>query len=114
MTDKKKDDNISKRIDALLEIYAGLPSEKMALAVPLIENAAFIENEMKKLQQTIAQNGVTDEYQNGANQFGHKQSATIQAYNALVKSYNTINARLEGMLPPKQKTKSKLEELIDE
>ena len=107
------DEIISKRIDELLKIYEGLPPEKMAIALPLIENAAFIENEMKKLQKTIAENGVTDEYQNGANQFGHKQSATIQAYNALVKSYNTINARLEGMIP-KQTPKSKLEQMMDE
>ena len=110
----KTDDIISKRIEELREIYDALPPEKMALALPLIENAAFIENEMRKLQQTIRENGVTDEYQNGANQFGHKQSATIQAYNALVKSYNTINARLEGMLPAKPKTKSKLESMMDE
>lgn len=85
----------------------------MALAYPLIENMVFIEQQMESLQQIIASEGFTDEYQNGNNQFGKKQSANLQSYNALVKSYNMINSRLEGMLP-KQQNKSKLEALMDE
>lgn len=81
--------------------------------MPLIENAVFIESEMKKLQEIIASEGAVDEYQNGNNQFGKKASAYLQSYNALVKSYNMINTRLEAMMP-KTTAKSKLEELMDE
>lgn len=103
----------SSRIEELKQIYAPLSSEKMALAYPLIENMVFIEQQMESLQHIIASEGFTDEYQNGNNQFGKKQSANLQSYNALVKSYNMINSRLEGMLP-KQQNKSKLEALMDE
>ena len=51
---------------------------------------------------------------NGANQYGKKQSANLQSYNALVKSYTTINSKLEAMLPAKPKEKSRLGELMDE
>ena len=109
----KKDSKTSSRIEELKQIYAPLSSEKMALAYPLIENMVFIEQQMESLQQIIASEGFTDEYRNGNNQFGKKQSANLQSYNALVKSYNMINSRLEGMLP-KQQNKSKLEAMMNE
>lgn len=109
----KQDTEISKRIAELTKLYDGLSSEKMALAYPLIENMAFIEFQMRDLQNIIADEGVVDEYQNGSNQFGKKQSANLQSYNALVKSYNMINTRLEGMLPTHRKS-SKLSKLMDE
>lgn len=109
----KKDSKTSSRIEELKQIYAPLSTEKMALAYPLIENMVFIEQQMESLQKIIASEGYVDEYQNGNNQFGKKQSANLQSYNALVKSYNMINSRLEGMLPI-QKKGSKLEALMDE
>ena len=105
--------DIKQRIDELKSFYSSLSSEKMSLALPLIQNAVFIEFQMKDLQAIITKEGYTDEYQNGNNQFGKKQSANLQAYNALVKSYNMINTRLEGMLP-KTTSKSKLKALMDE
>ena len=110
----KQETQISKRLKELKEIYAPLTPDKMSLALPLIENAVFIEFRLKDLQEIIATEGCTEEYQNGKCQFGTKQSASVQSYNALVKSYNMINQRLEAMLPPKQKSVSKLEELKNE
>ena len=103
----------SDRISELKQIYAPLSEEKKALAYPLIENLVFIGEQMEELQAIIRKEGCSDEYKNGNNQFGKKQSANLQAYNALVKSYNMINTRLEGMLPAKQ-SKSKLDELMNE
>ena len=112
---KKKEVNlIDSRIAELKEIYSELSEDKLKIVLPLIENAAFIENEMRKLQEIITAEGTVDDYKNGANQFGKKQSANLQSYNALVKSYNMINSRLEAMLPPKAKDKGRLGELMDE
>lgn len=108
-----KQNKTSARINELKQIYAPLSPEKMALAYPLIENMVFIEQQMETLQKIIADEGFTDEYQNGNNQFGKKQSANLQSYNALVKSYNMINSRLEGMLPLQKRT-SKLETLMND
>lgn len=108
-----KDNKVEKRMAELTKIYEPLSPEKMSLARPLIQNAVFIEFQMKELQEVIERDGCSEEYQNGNNQFGKKQSANLQAYNALVKSYNMINSRLEGMLP-KTTSKSKLESLMDE
>ena len=45
---------------------------------------------LEDLQEAINENGVTEEYQNGANQRGIKQSATLQSYNALIKNYASV------------------------
>jgi len=108
-----RDEQIKKRMAELTQIYSPLSAEKMSLALPLIQNAVFIEFQMRDLQDIIDDEGYIDEYQNGNNQFGKKQSAYLQAYNALVKSYNMINTRLEGMLP-KTTGKSKLDALMNE
>ena len=104
---------ISKRLAEVKQLYADLPTEKMVLVLPLIENLVFIEFQLKELQEIISKDGFIDEYQNGNNQFGKKQSANVQSYNALVKSYNMISQRLEGMMPA-QKKSSKLNDLMNE
>ena len=108
-----KDKIYENRLAEVKNLYADLPEDKMILVLPLIENLVFIEFQLKDLQEIIKKDGFTDEYQNGNNQFGKKQSANVQSYNALVKSYNMISQRLEGMLPKVSK-QSKLDELMNE
>lgn len=107
-----KDKDFENRLAELNKFYEPLPPEKMVLAKPLIENAVFIEFQLRDLQEKIRQSGCVDEYQNGNNQKGLKASANVQSYNALVKSYNMISQRLADLMP-QQKTKSKLSMLDD-
>ena len=58
---------------------------------------------LEDLQEAINENGVTEEYQNGANQRGIKQSATLQSYNALIKNYASVIRTLSQLLPPEKK-----------
>ena len=102
MTKMKKENRIKHRLAELRKIYARLPEKKLAIAEHLIKNAAFMEIELEDLQEIIARNGASEDYQNGSNQYGRKASADLQAYNSLVKSYNTVNSRLEAMLPPEE------------
>lgn len=74
-----------------------------ALVAPLLQNAAFMAITLEDLQETINAEGATDEYQNGANQRGMKQSATLQGYNALIKNYTTVIKTLSSVLPPEEK-----------
>ena len=62
---------------------------------------------------SINENGVTDSYQNGANQSGTKASADLQAYNSLAKVYNALMDKLSGKLPKIMK-QSRLAALRDE
>lgn len=106
--DPQLSDEIKKKIARYRKIYNDLPPRKKTLADPLIRNAAFMEIQLEQLQDQINANGTDDEYKNGANQFGRKISADLQAYNSLIKSYNMVNQRLENMLPEEKKKESKL------
>jgi len=111
---QKKDKNNINRSDELYDIFNRLSEEKKKLVYPLIENAIFIEEQLKQLQEIINKDGVIDEYQNGNNQYGKKQSATMQTYNALIKNYNAIINKLSIMLEDiPQHTESPLEMIIN-
>lgn len=104
-----KQKRIEQELDKLHKLYAGLPQNKLELLEALIQNASFMKVTLEELQATINDEGATDEYCNGANQFGRKQSANIQAYNSLIKNYNNVIDKLEKLLPAEAK-KGKLSE----
>lgn len=110
---KSKEDRIKREKNRLNKIYKALEPGKYALAFPLIENAAFMRITLDDLQAALNDNGCSEDYRNGANQFGKKASAELQAYNSLFKNYNTVMERLEKLLPPEQR-KSKLDEMRGE
>lgn len=91
-----------KEIKRLKKIFKNLPKDKMAIALPLIENAAFMRVTLEDLAEHIAENGCSEDYKNGANQFGKKATVESQTYNAMIKNYNTVTQRLEAMLPDAQ------------
>lgn len=113
MGKKKKETRIAEELQRLMDIYKDLPENKLEIVKPLIQNASFMKITLEDLQMSINQNGCSDEYKNGENQYGKKAAADLQAYNSLIKNYNTISDRLEKILPP-EKRKSKLEALNDE
>ncbi len=108
-----KETRIKQELERLTEIYRELPENKLALVIPLLENAAFMKITLEDLQESINRNGCSEEYKNGENQYGKKAAADLQAYNSLIKNYNTISDRLEKLLPPEQR-ESRLEALRDE
>lgn len=113
MGKKKKETRIKDELARLSDVYKVLPPNTLAIVMPLLENAAFMKVTLDDLQEVINANGCSDDYQNGANQFGKKASADLQAYNSLIKNYNTVNDRLEKLLPPEQR-KSRLREMQNE
>ena len=79
--------------------FEGMPENKKAIISPLIQNAAFMKVTLESLQERINSEGVTEIYQNGANQCGVKQSATLQSYNSLIKNYAGAIKTLSQFLP---------------
>jgi hypothetical protein len=58
------------------------------------------------LQAIINEKGVTVEYQNGANQWGTKQSPEIEVYNKIIANYLKIVKQLSDLIPQKQISES--------
>ena len=108
-----KDQRIRQEYERMKELFAAMPENELRFCDPLLQNAAFMKVTLEDLQQAINENGVTDSYQNGANQSGTKASADLQAYNSLAKVYNALMDKLSGKLPKMMK-QSRLAALRDE
>lgn len=99
----------------LRDLYRDLPDENKVLIAPLLDSLAFIKTQLDLVQKEIEENGVIDVYQNGNNQKGYKQSASVQAYCNLLKSYSTIYSKVSKMIPLiKRRTGYKLEKMLEE
>ena len=76
-----------------------MDENERAVIDPIIQNSAFMKIQLDDLQEIINRDGVTEVYQNGANQYGVKQSAAVQSYNALIKNYAAVIKQLSGYVP---------------
>ena len=94
---------IKEELDRINGLFEDVDANQKAAMSSLIQNAAFMKVTLEDLQDNINKSGTTDEYQNGANQYGVKQSATLQAYNSLIKNYANVIKILTGLLPPERK-----------
>ena len=111
--DLSKDQRIYEEYARMKELFSAMPENELMFCDPLLQNAAFMKVTLEDLQEAINQNGVTDSYQNGANQSGTKASADLQAYNSLAKVYNALMDKLSAKLP-KEIRRSKLAAMMDE
>ena len=108
-----KDQRIREEYARMKELFSAMPENELRFCDPLLQNAAFMCVTLQDLQEAINENGVTDNYQNGANQSGTKASADLQAYNSLAKVYNALMDKLSAKLP-KEMRKSRLQAMMDE
>lgn len=113
-TEKTKEQRIKQENTRLRGIYKELDENKKKIILPLIQKAAFMHVELEDLQAHIAENGITEEYQNGENQHGRKRSPEADVYIALTKNYTAIIKQLTELAPAAPRKKSKLEMLREE
>lgn len=98
-----KENRISAELNRISVYFEDVDANQRAIVTPLLQNAAFMKVTLEDLQESIIMRGTTDEYQNGANQHGIKQSAQLQAYNSLIKNYANVIKTLSGLLPREKK-----------
>lgn len=94
-----KEKRIEEELARLTQIFFDADEDRLSMAATLLQNAAFMKVTLEDLQEVINREGAVDEYQNGANQHGMKQSATLQSYNALIKNYAGVMKSLVSLLP---------------
>lgn len=112
MPEKTTKERITEELNRISRFYKGIAENQREIISPLLQNAAFMKVTLEDLQEIIATEGVTDTYQNGANQYGTKQSATLQSYNSLIKNYASVIKTLSQLLPPETK-RSALQDFLD-
>lgn len=96
----------------MTEIYGDLSPEQRVICFSMLEEAAFLKVTLKGLREEITKNGTTDEYKNGANQYGTKVSATLQSYNSTLKNYFVLMEKIVKMFPLSAEKSSDLAELM--
>lgn len=100
---KKKELSFSERRkqeeDKLWKALEELSESKKQIVEKTVIDAAFKAVQLEDLHATIQEEGVIEEYKNGANQSGRKMSSNVQVYNALEKSYQNQVKILLSALP---------------
>lgn len=94
-------------------MFQGVSQNTLDFISGLLWEVAFQKVTLEDLRAAINENGATDEYKNGANQFGQKVSADLSAYNNTFKHYQAAMKNLMSYLPEKNQ-KSKLSEFLSD
>ena len=102
----------------LENIIKNIPKDKKKLVEGLIADASFMAEQLEVLRDHITENGWSEEYQNGANQCGRKQSVEADMYVKVQKAYASIIRQLTDYLPAtdpeeKDEKRSKLLNIIN-
>ncbi len=71
---------IKNEVRRLSDTFKDIPSEKKRLVKATIDDVAFLSVSMQELRDQINRDGMEIEYQNGANQWGTKQSPAVLSY----------------------------------
>lgn len=93
-----------KEKDKLNKIFSNIPDDKKELVEGLVEDASFMVEQLDVLRKHIKKNGWSEEYQNGANQRGRKNSVEADCYVKLQKSYASVIQQLSSYLPNPKET----------
>ena len=99
LTNDEKAKAKKKRITEYNKIFKDLSTEKKKLIKKAIEQAVHMEFQLDELQMALEKVGFVEEYQNGNNQYGKKESTESKAYNQLMKNYTAVVKILLAELP---------------
>lgn len=92
-------DKIKQERERLDGIFSDLSEDIKNAADKLIDNAAFMAVTLATLADNISRNGCTEDYQNGANQWGKKRSVDVDVYNTMIKNYKSVIDTLISLVP---------------
>lgn len=94
-----KDEEKKKELRKLKKIFKNIDKNKKETVEKLVESAAFMAVELRELENYISENGVTEEYCNGKNQYGIKKSSQVEVYNTMIKNYSSVIKQLCDLVP---------------
>jgi hypothetical protein len=100
-----------KELKKIKSITAALPEDLQKITEGLVADACFMAEQLEILRCHLEENGWSEEYKNGANQFGKKSSVEAQAYLQMQKSYAAVIKQLTDLIP-KQETSKAGEEIL--
>lgn len=76
-----------------------LSKEQKEVNKDLVHQLAFMTVTLRDLSNYITKYGVKEEYQNGENQWGYKESIETKTYNNMFKNYQSALKLFNDLLP---------------
>lgn len=95
----EKNNKIKKEKQMLEKIFKKIDKNKHKIVEKLIDNVAFMSITLDDLKEDMKINGIKEEYMNGKNQFGFKESVESKTYNNMFKNYMSAIKQLIDLLP---------------
>lgn len=97
---KTKEERVRSERQRLSKQYKGLGPQKLALAIGLIERAAFARVECEDLEADLREHGWTEPFQQAKGMDPYDRARPQgQAYQSLISNYQKIVRQLNAMLP---------------
>lgn len=90
--------NEEKRLTSFLRAKK-IDEDKLNIAIDIIKDVAYMTVKTEQLKAEVEEQGMTEIYQNGANQYGRKKSAAFDAYIQLTKQKSALIKQLTDLLP---------------
>lgn len=90
---------IKKYFKKIKKVLSVTSPEVQSANETLVENLSFVIVVIEDLKEYITIHGIKEEYQNGENQKGFKESVESKTYNQLIKSYLAMMKVLNSVLP---------------
>lgn len=101
----KKKARITAEVTRINKLFVGIDENKKKLVSATIRDVAFLTVAMQDLREEMLVSGLIDEYKNGPDQYGKKQSTALQSYlqcsNKLTAAMKILNDQLPKTEPKK-------------
>lgn len=100
-TKKKREQIMAEERARLAPIEQRFLNQSDLLVVrSLLDDMAFCFVQMEEAKHTIYAHGITETYQNGANQKGQKKSSAVETYDKCVNNRLKLIKQIVDLLPP--------------
>ena len=76
----RKKARITTEVNRLTKLFSDIDENKKKLVRATIKDVAFLTVAMQDLREEMIETGLIDEYKNGPDQWGKKQSTALQSY----------------------------------
>lgn len=94
------DKKVREEYKRLLNLFQNADPKRLELAKKEIARAAFLAVTLDELERDIDENGYKEEYQNGENQRGVKESAAAKLHVSYTKNFLSAMKQLHDYLTP--------------
>ncbi len=108
----KSDKQRSKELRDLKKILKLVPQDRKSIAEKLIQRITFMAGVLDDLQEHIQENGTTDHFKQGKQEFD-RESPALKSYNTTIQRYSLLYKQLVDLLPPPEIDDKKKNEVLD-